>query len=211
MGSIVLPTVKSVINFIMNSESYFKALFLVSGLVFIAGVLSICAGMLIVKDDHLLMEKVDALKDELKSNSNIAISNVSDSYYSIFNKKGGWLNLTHVMIGVGAVICGISLLGFIGVHRKTIFLSLTFIVLLLISILLQIASLLIMDQRQKELLEASSLQNMEHLNEDILQFQVKLLLLEASSVFSVSALVLSLVAAVMRSKLSKKEMLVEPV
>merc|ERR1711915_1045420 len=211
MGSIVLPTVKSVINFIMNSESYFKALFLVSGLVFIAGVLSICAGTWIVKDDQLLMEKVDALKDELKSNSNIEISNSSDGYYSIFNKKGGWLNLIHVMIGVGAVICGISLLGFIGVHKKTIFLSLTFIVLLLISILLQIASLLIMVQRQKELLEASSLQNMEHLNEDVLKIQVKLLLLEASSVISVSALVLSLVAAVMRSKLSKKEMLVEPV
>merc|ERR1711915_1056747 len=89
MGSIVPPTVKSVIKFIMNSETYFKALFLVSGLVFIAGVLSICAGMLIVKDDQLLMEKVDALKDELKSNYNVEISNTSDGYYSIFNKR--WL------------------------------------------------------------------------------------------------------------------------
>ena len=119
--------------------------------------------------------------------------------------------MAHVMIGVGAVICGVSLLGFIGVHRKTIFLSLTFIVLLLISILLQTASLLIMAQRHKELLEAPSLRNKEHLDEGILQFQVKLLLLEASSVISISALVLSLAAAVIRSKLSKKEMLVEPV
>merc|ERR1719300_1550472 len=111
------------------------------------------------------------------------------------------------MIGVGAVICGVSLLGFIGVHKKTIFLSLTFIVLLLISILLQTASLLIMAQRHKELLEAPSLRNKENLDEGILQFQVKLLLLEASSVISVSALVLSLAAAFMRSKLSKKEMM----
>ena len=67
----------------------------------------------------------------------------SKDYYSVFNKKGGWMNMAYVLLGVGAVTVAVALVGFIGVQKETIFLLLTYIVLLMIIIMLQIASVLI--------------------------------------------------------------------
>ena len=94
-------------------------------------------------DYQAVTETADQIKDEMEKDKDVDMKVTSTDYYSVFNKKGGWMNMAYVMLGVGAVTVAVALLGFIGVQKETVFLLLTYIVLLMIIIMLQIASVII--------------------------------------------------------------------
>ena len=99
-------------------------------------------------DHEDLLRTTKDIKDNLKME--IARESFQD-YYSIFNQKGGWLNLTFLMLGIAITQVSLALWGCCGVHRKTSFLLLTFITFLVISIFLQLGALILTNWRNFEL------------------------------------------------------------
>ena len=102
-------------------------------------------GWWVVRDYEDTTDAAEIIKEE----SDMRPS--SEDYYSVFNKKGGWDNVGYVSIGVGVVIVVMALMGFIGVHEETIFLLLTYIILLIITIMLNIATVIIILRRHSEI------------------------------------------------------------
>ena len=43
---------------------------------------------------------------------------ISKDYYSVFDKKGGWMNMAYVVLGVGAVTVAVALLDSLGYRRR---------------------------------------------------------------------------------------------
>ena len=135
----------------------------------------------------------------------------SKDYYSVFNKKGGWMNMAYVMLGVGAVTVAVALLGFIGVQKETIFLLLTHIVLLMIIIMLQIASVLIIIRRGNEVKDLRQIINAKSLFEINFKFEEKFIFFVFSLSFSTLVLVMSVGITLARQMRSGKEKRMEPV
>ena len=110
--------------------------------------LSIIASLIIM--DHEEMEKeVGEIKESLKVD---IVENTFQEYYSVFNKKGGWVNFSCLCLGVGIGTFVISLFGYLGVHKKSVFLLLSFLVLVLVSLMLQIGCLMLLNIRRREFL-----------------------------------------------------------
>ena len=128
----------------------------------------------------------------------------SKDYYSVLNKKGGWMNMAYVMLRVGSVTFAVALLGFIGVQNETVFLLFTYIVLLIITILLQIASVLIIIRRDNEVKDLKQITNAENF-----KFEEKFFFFVFSLCFS--TLVLSVGIALARLMRGGKEKMMEPV
>ena len=116
---------------------------LTSVLLCCTGLIMIGGGVWLVEDYQAVTETADQIKDDLEKVEDVDMMVTSKDYYSVFNKKGGWINMAYVMLGVGAVTVAVALLRFNGVQKGTIFLLLTYIVLLMIITMLQIASVLI--------------------------------------------------------------------
>ena len=123
---------------------------LISVLLCCTGLIVIGGGVWLVEDYQAVTETADQIKDDLEKVEDVDMMVTSKDYYSVFNKKGGWINMAYVMLGVGAVTVAVALLGFIGVQKETVFLLLTFIMLLMIIIMLQIASVLITSNSKKQ-------------------------------------------------------------
>ena len=135
----------------------------------------------------------------------------SKDYYSVFNKKGGWINMAYVMLGIGAVTVAVALLGFYGVQKETIFLLLTYIVLLMIIIMLQIASVLIIIRRDIEVKDLKQIGNVDNSFENNFNFEPKFFFFVFSLRFSTLVLVLSVGIALERLMRSRTEKMMEPV
>merc|ERR1711936_563011 len=117
-------------------------------MVTISGVLISGIASWILYDVQELEEATEDIKDNLK------VEIVTDSfqgYYSIFNKKGGWLNLTFLMLGLALTQVSLSLFGCCGVHKKTSALLLAFISFLVITFILQLGALILTNWRNFEL------------------------------------------------------------
>ena len=111
----------------------------------------------------------------------------------------------------GAVTVAVALLGFIGVQKETVFLLLTYIVLLMIIIMLQIASVLIIIRRGNEVKDLKQITNTENPFDNIFKFKEKFIFFVFSLSFSTLVLVLSVGIALTRQMRSGKEKMMEPV
>ena len=117
----------------------------VSILILCSGGLLVGGGWWVVRDYKDTTEGSEIIKEEFD------VRPSSEDYYSVLNKKGGWDNVGYVSIGVGVVMVVMALMGFIGVHEETIFLLLTYIILLIIDIMLNIATVIIILRRHSEI------------------------------------------------------------
>ena len=118
-------------------------------LVTISGLLMSGIATWILCDAEELQTTAEDIRDNLKVQ---IVTDSFEEYYSIFNKKGGWVNLASLMLGIGLTQTTVSLLGwYFGLHKKTSFLLLTFICFLLITIMLQIGTVILINWRNFEL------------------------------------------------------------
>ena len=170
-------------------------------MVTISGVLLIIISAWILADIEDLLRTTQDIKDNLKVEM---LKEYFQDYYSIFNKKGGWLNLTFLMLGLAVIQVSLSLLGCCGVHRKTSFLLLTFISFLLLNIMLQLAALILTNWRNFELKQFYYLST-SRVHIARFHFQEKKLLLMLSLVWSFMSLLTSVWALILREKENTKE------
>ena len=174
------------------AKSEFDRLFiLVSVLMCCSGLVIIGGGYWMVEDYQAVTETADQIKDDLEKVKDVDMMDTSKDYYSVFNKKGGWMNMAYVMLGVGAVTVAVALLGFIGVQKETVFLLLTYIVLLMIIIMLQIASVLIIIKRDNEVKDLKQITYAKGSFEDIFKFEEKFFFFVFSLSFSTLVLNMS--------------------
>ena len=183
-----------------------KIFILASILLCCTGLIVIGGGVWLVEDYEAVTETADQIKDDLKKVTDVDIMDTPKDYYSVFNKKGGWINLAYVMLGVGAVTVAVALLGFIGVQKETVFLILTFIVLLMIIIMLQIASVLIIIRRDNEVKDLTQITNTQSF-----KFEEKFFFFVFSLSFSTLVLIVSVGIALARHMRSGKEKMMEPI
>ena len=170
-------------------------------MVTISGVLISGIASWILYDVQELEEATEDIKDNLK------VEIVTDSfqdYYSIFNKKGGWLNLSFLMLGLGLTQIVLPLFACLGVHRKTSFLLITFISFLLITIMLQIGAVILINWRNFELKQFYYLSTSRA---SISRFHLtdKKICLVISLMWSAVTLVTSVSALILRQTHSRKE------
>ena len=109
----------------MSSSDFTTVINLTSLLLACAGLLVLAGGVWIVADHQAITDAADQIKDDLENVEDLF--SISEDYYSAFNKKGGWINVAYVMVGVGAVTFAVAFLGFIVVHNETVFLLFTYI------------------------------------------------------------------------------------
>merc|ERR1711936_983603 len=130
-GASLITTASMTSDLVYNTSSLMVA---------ISGVLMSGVASWILYD----MQQLQAATQDIKDNLKVEI--VTDSFqdhYSIFNKKGGWLNLSFLMLGLGLTQIVLPLFACLGVHRKTSF--------LLITIMLQIGAVILINWRNFEL------------------------------------------------------------
>ena len=151
-------------------------------------------------DHEDLLRTTEDIKDNLKME--IARESFQD-YYSIFNQKGGWLNLTFLMLGIAITQVCLSLWGCCGVHRKTSFLLLTFITFLVISIFLQLGALILTNWRNFELKQFYYLSTSRAAISRF-HFQERKMLVALSLVWSLLSLLASVSALIVRPQHSTK-------
>ena len=171
-----------------------------SVMVAISGVLLIIISTWILADIEDLLRATEDIKDNLKIE--MARESFQD-YYSIFNKRGGWLNLIFLMLGISITQVSLSFWGCCGVHRKTSFLLLTFISFLVISIILQLASFILTNRRNLELKQFYHLST-SRASISRFHFQEKKMLLALSLVWSLSSLLTSVSALIVRQNQNNK-------
>ena len=186
-----------------------SVLYLASVLLACTGLLVLGGGVWIVEGYQAVTEEADQIKDDLKNVGAEDIISTFEDYYSVLNKKGGWINVAYVMVAVGAVTFAVALLGFIGVHKETVFLLLTFIILLIIIIMLEIAAVLIIIRRDNEVKVFQQITKPENSFENIFQFREKFLFFVFTLSWSSTVLVMSVVVALVRGRAGGKEKLVE--
>ena len=161
----------------------------------------IAVSSLIVYDQEDVINTATDIKESLK------VEVVQDSfkdYYSVFNKKGGWLNLAFVIMGLGFGAFVISMFGYFGVHSKTVVLLFTFIFLHLTILMLQIGTLMLLKWRKQELLQFYFFSNFGETVTDF-HHDVKQMMFVLSVMWTVVSLVTCLVTLVIRSKTKRKE------
>ena len=164
--------------------------------------LTISAVLLIIISAWILADRDDLLRTTEDIRENLKIEMAREwwqDYYSIFNKRGGWLNLTVLMLGIAITQLCLSLLASCGLHRRTSVLLLTFISFLLISISLQLGALLLTTRRNYELKQFYYLSTSRA---DISRFHFpeKKMLLVMSLVWSLLSLLTSLSALIVTDK-----------
>ena len=171
-----------------------------SVMVTISGVLLIIIAAWILADSDDLLRTTGDIKENLKME--VAREWFQD-YYSIFNKRGGWLNLTVLMLGIAITQLSLSLLASCGAHRRTSFLLLAFISFLIISIGLQVGALLLTTRRNYELKQFYYLST-SRADISRFHFQEKKMLLAVSLVWSLLSLLTSFSALIVADKQNNK-------
>ena len=161
-------------------------------MVAISGVLMSGVASWILYDMQQLQAATQDIKDNLKVE---IVTDAFQDYYSIFNKKGGWLNLSFLMLGLGLTQIVLPVFACLGVHRKTSFLLLTFISFLLMTIMLQIGAVILINWRNFELKQFYYLSTSRasisrfHLNDKKICLVISLMWSAVTLVTSVSALI----------------------
>ena len=92
------------------SNLYVFASFMIS----ISSLLLIIISSFIIYDHDDVTSTAEDIKDTLK------VEVVTDSfqeYYSVFNKQGGWFNLSYLMLGVGLTSFIVSIFGFFNIWK----------------------------------------------------------------------------------------------
>ena len=170
-------------------------------MVTISGVLVIVISAWILADIEDLLRTTEDIKDNLKIEM---VRESVEDYYSIFNSKGGWLNLIFLMLGIAITQVSLSLLGCCGVHRRTSFLLLAFISFLVITIGLQLGALILTNRRNFELKQFYYLSTSRAAISRF-HFQEKKMLLALSLVWSLLSLLTSVSALLLRGEQNTKE------
>ena len=165
-------------------------------MVTISGVFLIIISVWLLADIEDLLRTTEDIKDNLKVE---IVRESFQDYYSIFNKKGGWLNLTLLMLGLALTQVSLSLFGCCGVHSKTSFLLLAFISFLTITIILQLGALILTNRRNFELKQFYYLST-STVAISTFHFQEKKLLLVLSLVWSLLSLLTSVSALLLRGE-----------
>ena len=179
------------------SNLYVFASFMIS----ISSLLLIIISSFIIYDHDDVTSTAEDIKDTLK------VEVVTDSfqeYYSVFNKQGGWFNLSYLMLGVGLTSFIVSILGYFNVHSKTVFLLLSFVFLQLVMIMLQIGAVMLLGWRKLELLQFYYFSNSSKLLSDF-HHEVKQILLVLSLMWSTVTLLLCVITIVIRFRSKRKE------
>ena len=128
---------------------------LTSFMLSVSALFAITISSLILHGHQEVLTTAQQIKDALAVESvDSAVTDSFHDYYSVFNSRGGWLNLAHVLLGVGLVTLLVSVVGLLsGLHARTCFLLLTFALLQLVSALLQAGAVLVLRWRRRELLQ----------------------------------------------------------
>ena len=168
---------------------------------------TISGGLLVSLTSWILLEveELQSATEDIKDNLKVEIVKESfQDYYSIFNKKGGWLNLVFLMLGIGITQILLSFFACLGVHRKIPFLLITFISFLLINIMLQSGALTLTSWRNYELKQFYYLST-SRTSISRFHFEEKKICLVISLLWSVMSLLSSLLALAVRAKPSIKD------
>ena len=161
----------------------------------------IAVSSLIINDQEEVITTASNIKESLK------VEVVQDSfkdYYSVFNKKGGWLNLAFVIMGLGFGAFVISIFGYFGVHSKTVVLLFSFIFLHLTILMLQVGTLMLLKWRKQELLQFYFFSNFGETLTDF-HHDVKQMMFVLSLMWTVVSFITCLVTLVIRSRTKRKE------
>ena len=128
---------------------------LTSFMLSVSALFAITISSLILHGHQEVLHTAQQIKDTLAVESvDSAVTDSFHDYYSVFNSRGGWLNLAHLLLGVGLVTLLVSVVGLLsGLHARTCFLLLTFALLQLVSALLQAGAVLVVRWRRRELLQ----------------------------------------------------------
>ena len=128
---------------------------LTSFMLSVSALFAITISSLILHGHQEVLHTAQQIKDTLAVESvDSAVTDSFHDYYSVFNSRGGWLNLAHLLLGVGLVTLLVSVAGLLsGLHARTCFLLLTFALLQLVSALLQAGAVLVLRWRRRELLQ----------------------------------------------------------
>ena len=128
---------------------------LTSFMLSVSALFAITISSLILHGHQEVLTTAQQIKNSLAVESvDSAVTDSFHDYYSVFNSRGGWLNLAHVLLGVGLVTLLVSVVGLLsGLHARTCFLLLTFALLQLVSALLQAGAVLVLRWRRRELLQ----------------------------------------------------------
>ena len=127
---------------------------LTSFMLSVSALFVIVISSLIIHGHQEVLHTAQQIKSRLAVESvDSAVTDSFHDYYSVFNSRGGWLNLAHLLLGVGLVTLLVSVLGLLGLHARTCFLLLTFTLLQLVLALLQAGAVLVLRWRRRELLQ----------------------------------------------------------
>ena len=128
---------------------------LTSFMLSVSALFAITISSLILHGHQEVLHTAQQIKDALAVESvDSAVTDSFHDYYSVFNSRGGWLNLAHLLLGVGLVTLLVSVVGLLsGLHARTCFLLLSFALLQLVSALLQAGAVLVLRWRRRELLQ----------------------------------------------------------
>ena len=179
-----------------------KSLYIVTSFMLsVSAIFAVIIASLIIYDQEEVTNTATDIKEHLK------VEVVTDSvqeYYSVFNKKGGWINISFLLLGIGLTALVVSLFGYFGVHQKTVFLLFTFIILNCTLLMLQSGALMVLKWRKNELLQFYYFSNF---SEAINGFhhEVKKIMFVISLMWSTVSLVTCLVTVILRSRSKRKE------
>ena len=179
------------------SNLYVFASFMIS----ISALLLILISSFIIYDHEDINSTAEEIKDTLQLN---VVTDSFQEYYSVFNKKGGWFNLSFLMLGIGLTSFIVSLFGYFNIHSKTVFLLLSFVFLQLIMIMLQIGAVMLLGWRKFELLQFYYFSNSSRTLSDF-HHEAKQIIFVLSLMWSTMTLFLCLITLVMRFRSKRKE------
>ena len=183
-----------------------KSLYIVTSFMLsVSAIFAVIIASFIIYDQEEVTNTATDIKEHLK------VEVVTDSlqeYYSVFNKKGGWINISFLMLGIGLTALVVSLFGYFGVHQKTVFLLFTFIIFHCTLLMLQGGALMVLNWRKHELLQFYYFSNF---SEAISGFhhEVKKILFVISLMWSTVSLLTCLVTLILRSRSKRKENQIE--
>ena len=177
--------------------------FLTTFMVTMTSLLIITVASLIISDQSEISHDVEEFKDVLKIE---VVENSFLDYYSVLNKTGGWSNLVYLCLGVGVGSFVISVFGYCGVHSKTCFLLISFLIINTVIIMLEIGVISLLNLRRREYLQLFYFSNY---NSDIsaedFNYEVERMLLVVSIMWSVVTSLTIITNIVIQRRVNKKE------
>ena len=135
----------------MIRNSVRKSTILANALVGAIGVLMVVGGVWIVIDRQETNEMKSKMMQKETKEMRDVLKDCFSGFYSLFSSESGWLNLGCVIIGIGSITFVISFFGIFDVHSKSICLLISYIILLIIGLVLQMCTAMILYNRGSEM------------------------------------------------------------